>query len=962
VSHDKTLGRWRGRVGGVALGLGLAGGVASAQDAGTRPEPSVSPPAAPSTKRPIDAAAIAAWKQISAPALSRDGAWFGYVLGPREGESELILRSTKSDEVRRYPVGDGGGQLAFSADSRWLLFLRAPDHAATQRLRRAGQPARTTLMILELATGRTAEIDHIRSFTLDGPRSRIAVLEPDEGPAPGEAPVQSIGRDRILYDLASGTRRRLANVGEWAFDSSGRWLAWTVDAEAQRDGGLHLRDLERGVDRVLDADRALYRGLRWSDGAGDGVAVLKGVPDTARADTLYALLGYTGLAQGTPNAFRLQPENDAAFPRGFTIGATQPLQWAADRDALFFGIRPVRERPTRDSVGPAEKPGVVLWHWNEPRLQSQQQIEQAQDEAYTYLSVYHLQARKFARLADDGLRDVQPAPKDRWALSWDVRAYQPDNSLRGRHYADLYAIDVRTGARRLLLRRYLLVYGMWRWYPKRYFFSPDGVHVLTWANGGYTVHDMATGRSRPLLSKGGPSFGDQPYDYTPDAAPIAPRAWAEGGRTVILSDGWDLWAVPIKGGTPVNLTVNGRRSGIKYWGPAYWLMGAGYGATLDLSQPWYTEAKSHWTKETGYVRIDGRKPGAQRVLWHEARLPDAMKAQDADVVVFARETAVEHDYYLTDLTFAKARKITDANPQQKELLWPSGTMLVDYKGLSGERLQASLLLPANYQKGKRYPAIMDIYERETHRRSAYSAPSDDAGGAGVHPTLYASRGYVIISPDIHYLRDRPGTSALHCVLAAARAAVAAGVVDSTRVGLAGHSMGGYETAFIATQTSFFRAALAAAAPTDLVSLYGGIYWTTGTMESEIFESAQHRITKPYWRDLQTYIRESPVFHVDQVTTPMLLVHNDRDDAVDWRQGLELYNALRRAKKPSVLLQYVGKGHETSGTANQRDLARRAREFFDHFLMGAPAPGWWTEGVGNDRHRRERHGQRKGVKD
>lgn len=170
MSHGKTLGRWRGRVGGVALGVALAGGVASAQDTGTRPEAGVSPPAAPATtKRPIDAAAIAAWKQISAATLSRDGAWFGYVLGPKEGDSELILSSTKSEEVRRYPVGDGGGQPAFSADSRWLLFLRAPDHAATQRLRRAGQPARTTLVILELATGRTAELDHIRGFTLMAP-------------------------------------------------------------------------------------------------------------------------------------------------------------------------------------------------------------------------------------------------------------------------------------------------------------------------------------------------------------------------------------------------------------------------------------------------------------------------------------------------------------------------------------------------------------------------------------------------------------------------------------------------------------------------------------------------------------------------------------------------------------------------------------------------------------------------
>jgi dipeptidyl aminopeptidase/acylaminoacyl peptidase len=178
------------------------------------------------------------------------------------------------------------------------------------------------------------------------------------------------------------------------------------------------------------------------------------------------------------------------------------------------------------------------------------------------------------------------------------------------------------------------------------------------------------------------------------------------------------------------------------------------------------------------------------------------------------------------------------------------------------------------------------------------------------------------------------------VLAAARAAVAAGVVDSTRVGLAGHSWGGYESSFVATQTPFFRAVLAAGGPTNLISWYGGIQEGSGQMMSAHTESDQPRITKPYWQDPRSYIRESTVFHVDKVTTPVLLVHDDKDTSVDWRQGIGFYSAMRRAKKPLVLLQYGGQGHSTGGTA-VKDLSRKAREFFDHFLMGAPAPTWWT---------------------
>jgi len=949
-------------LGCVILKLALPTGVASAQDGASRVE------AGSTSRRLISASDIAAWKRIHSAALSRDGQWFGYILAPNEGDSELVLRATRSEAMRRFPVGEGGGRFAFSADTRWLLYLRAPSREAARQLRRAGRPVWSTLVILELATGRTAELEDIRGFTLDGRRSRTAVLEPEREPGPvpagGNALARAMERDLVLYDLAAGTQRRLASVQEFAFDPSGRWLAWTVEADSQPANGLHLCDLETGVDRVLDQDRALYGGLRWADSSSDHLAVLKGRVDTARGDTLYALLWYTGLSTGAPRSARFDPHADPAVPAGFTIGPARPVRWAEDQEAIFFGIRPLRERPAADSTPPEEQVKLVLWHWKEPRVQSQRQVEKAADDAFTYLAVYHLRERRFVRLADDRLREVDVAPRSRWALGWDVSAYATNNWLTGRHHADLYAVDVRTGVRRLLRRRFLLQFGL----PgrvRRYFFSPDGVHVLTWAAGAYTVHDLATGASRPLLRKDGPAFGRQPYDYSPHKAPLEPVAWSTDGAVVILSDGWDLWAVPLAGEARVNLTVDGRRKGLHYAEVASALMGAdpigGSDSPLvDLSAPWYVWTRAQWGKASGYARINGRTPGAHRVLWDEASLDWPMKAPEADVIVFRRGTAVEYpDYYVTDLSFTTPRRLTEANPQQRELLWPSGTMVVDYRGPHGERLQAALLLPANYRQGKRYPAVTLIYERESFHRNYYAAPGEWGGGGGegtgVDAMLYAGRGYVIIYPDIDYVRDRPGTSALHCVLGAVRAAVAAGVVDSTRVGLAGHSWGGYESAFIATQTSFFKAVLAAAGITNIISAYGGIHPTSGAMLSAQTESDQLRLTRPYWRDVQSYIRESPVFHVDKVTAPILLVHNDGDDAVDWRQGLEFYNGMRRAKKPIVLLQYVGQGHSTGGAAG-RDLGRRAREFFDHFLMAAPTPAWWTEGVPYremDEHLRQR---------
>jgi dienelactone hydrolase len=596
---------------------------------------------------------------------------------------------------------------------------------------------------------------------------------------------------------------------------------------------------------------------------------------------------------------------------------------------------------------------VVVWHWKDPRIQSQQEREKAQAEAYAYASAYYLNTKRFVRLADDKLRDVIVAPHDRYAIGWESDAYETDNWMSGRHYVDLYGIEVSSGEKRLLAKRFLLVFGI----PgrvKRFFPSPDGVHVVTWADSAYQVRDLRTAAAQPLTAKGGPTFGTLPNDYSPHKAPVEPVAWSQEGDVVVLSDGWDLWAVPIDGRAPTNLTVDGRRMGVKYGRPLTGLIGIdpiiGYGtATVDMSKPWYANAMGYWTTENGIIRIDGSRPGAHRLLWGEMGGVSPIKARDADVVAFPRGSVVEYpNYYLTNLSFSKPRKVTDANPQQRQYLWPSGVVMVNYRGPSGGRLQAAVWLPANYEKGKRYPAIVSIYERESFMRSHYAPPFDEinATGTGVDPTTYASRGYAIIFPDIAFDKGRPGTSALHCVLAAARAAVAAGIVDSTRVGLTGHSWGGYESSFVPTQTSFFKAVVTAAPITDMVSEYGLIYWGSGQMLSAQAESDQLRMGKPYWEDPQRYIRESAVFHVDKVTTPILLVHNDKDDAVDWRQGIEYYNALRRAKKPVVMLQYVGQGHGTGGSANIKDLKTRTREFFDHFLMGQPAPKWWTSGVPN----------------
>ncbi|MBM3285648.1 MAG: S9 family peptidase, partial [Candidatus Aminicenantes bacterium] len=361
---------------------------------------------------------------------------------------------------------------------------------------------------------------------------------------------------------------------------------------------------------------------------------------------------------------------------------------------------------------------------------------------------------------------------------------------------------------------------------------------------------------------------------------------------------------------------------------------------INLSGSVYFSAYGEWTKKSGIARIDGGKPGAKLFLWDDAVYYTLMKAKKADVFLYSRETNDDWDTFICDGTLDDGIRMTNIRDQQKDFLWSSGSLLLDYVSTKGDKLQAALFLPANFEKGKTYPCIVEIYEKLSSWKNRHLGP----GIGPVNDAFFHSHGYAILRPDILNRIDDPAMSAVWCVIPAVEAAVAAGVVDKERVGIHGHSMGGWETAFLITQTNLFKAALAGAPLTDLISMYGSIYGQTGGANSAIFESSQARMSRSYVENPATYIRNSPVFHADKAETPLLIMHNDADGAVDWNQGVEYFNILRRLGKPVIMLQYKGEGHSLQKFPNRLDYCVRAKEFFDHHLLGKPAPRWLEKGV------------------
>jgi len=920
-------------------------------------------------QRPIELADIMAWKGIGGTALSENGEWFGYRIGPAEGDSEVIIRQTKGDKEYKFSVGEipqppaifgpadlanlpiSGPAVAFYSDGKYAVYTVFPSHTEAAQLKKQRKPVQNRVGIVNLASGEKIEIAKVRRFALSGENAGWIAMHkygpdapagapPAGAPAAGGAPAKDYkqkGSDLILRELSSGQEINIGNVADFAFDKKGRYLAWTVDAQDKSGNGVAIREMETGAIRPLDSDsKAVYTRLTWTE-EGNGLTALKGVDDKAYEDKLYSVLGFKEFGPSGPQKTIFNPADSVAFPVSMTVSPNRSATWTKDLSGLLFGIYKPKKKEKPEGEGAAASAGdtsaddkvdLVLWHWKDKRLQSQQQVQESGDKNYSYLAIYRPAEKKFIRLADDLTRQVTPAAEQKYAIGRSDDQYELMSHLDGRAFADISVINLQTGERKVALTKARWALGS----------SPAGTHFVYYNDGQYYAYDMTSGQSTNLTKSVPASFVDAENDVNVVKPPTPFLGWSKDSKYVLLSDNWDIWEVPVSGGPGVNLTVNGKTDQIRYRRPQILdPEQRGY----DLSKPLYVEVYSEWTKKDGIGVLEPGKPGVNRLMWDEAAYGPVIKAKKADVYLYTRQTYKDPpDYYVTDASLTNGKRLTNLSAGTDKFLWSSGTILVDYISAKGDKLQGALHLPANYEKGKTYPMMVNFYEKTSQSAYQYARPSAN----GFNPSVYTSNGYAVFNPDITYKLNDPGMSAVWCMVPAVKAAIATGVVDPKRVGITGHSWGGYQTAFLVTQTDIFAAAIAGAPLTDMISMYGLIYKNSGVTNGEIFEASQGRFTTGPWDNWEAYTRNSPVAFAKNVKTPLVILHNDKDGAVDFTQGVEYFNTLRRLQKPVVMLEYIGENHGLAKRANQKDYTVRMKEFFDHFLMGKPMPKWYEEGV------------------
>jgi dipeptidyl aminopeptidase/acylaminoacyl peptidase len=201
----------------------------------------------------------------------------------------------------------------------------------------------------------------------------------------------------------------------------------------------------------------------------------------------------------------------------------------------------------------------------------------------------------------------------------------------------------------------------------------------------------------------------------------------------------------------------------------------------------------------------------------------------------------------------------------------------------------------------------------------------------------------VMQPDVHFRGGSSHSDMLECVEAAVARVVELGYADPARVGLHGHSYSGGGASYIATRSNAFAAIVAGAAPINLVGEFNILFRGTGQNNHQYDIYGQGRYGSNPYDDFDMYWNQSPIAHVRTMDTPLLYMHGDDDQIVEYNQGMEFYNALRFNGKPVIFLSYPGEGHSLTKLENQLDYQLRMEQFYGHHLKGEPKPDWMESG-------------------
>ncbi|WP_027373771.1 alpha/beta hydrolase family protein [Chryseobacterium sp. UNC8MFCol] len=924
-------------------------------------------------KKPLDHSVYDSWQNIGSRKITNDGKWIAYSVDVQEGNSNLFLYSVKNKTSRKF---ERATKVNLTGDSRFAVFQIRPLYkdikAVKDKKLKKNKLTKDSLAIVDFLNGQTEKIPNVKTFKIpEKSGSYVAyLLENTKDKSSDDTSDKEDGDDKqddknekplqlVVRNLLNGKNTTYDNVIRYEFSKNGKQLAFVTKKpdekkdkkqgkESTEDKSADKKETDKSKPKkyalqtvqVIDLQRGTV--MKASEMEGDfsqlsfdeeGNQLAFVGTSSAQNDLVKLYQLYYFNFKG--NKKEIVTNDNTQMKKNWVISENRLPLFSKNGKQLYFGVAP---KPiAKDTAMIANDHAVVdIWNYKDDYLQTIQLKELKNDLKKSYAAVMQTEKPDSFKNIDgedlDTLRWVNEGNAE-FALGITSLNNRIPSQWEGATKKTYFLINNKTGERMEVVKNLNGSVEV----------SPLGNYVVIFdkEKGKWLSYNVKTKQTLPLNDGLSVSFVDEEFDMPDFPSSYGIASWTNNDESVIIRDRYDLWEFFLKGSKkPRNITNGfGRKNKITF-------------DTYDLDEDIkslnrkssiYLSAFDNTSKANGIFKtsiqsnVDPVKIQMENV-WGYRNL---QKAKNAEEYILVKESYTDSPNIFVTSDFSEQQKLSKTNPQQNLYNWGTDE-LVHWTTPKGNTSAGVLYKPEDFNPNKKYPMIVYFYEKLSDNLNRYVAPAPTPSRLNI--SYFVSNGYLVFTPDISYTDGFPGESAMEYINSGVEKLKQNSWVDGTKIGIQGQSWGGYQVAYLIAHTNMYAAAWSGAPVVNMTSAYGGIRWTSGMNRQFQYEKSQSRLGKNLWEAPELYIKNSPLFTIDKVKTPVVIMSNDQDGAVPWYQGIEMFTALRRLGKPVWLLNYNGDDHNLVKRQNRKDIQIREQQFFDYYLKGAKAPVWMTKGV------------------
>lgn len=883
------------------------------------------------------------FKSIRSSAISDNGKWVAYSSQPDRGDGELVVVSTLDTSKVVIQRGD---KPKFTSDDTWMVATLLPKSLEVENAKTPKDKPKSGMVLLRTSTGKIDEFENVKTFEFSNDAKWLVYqANNDENRKSDKMKKKKIGAVLTLRHIFSGTEIKIDDVSEYLLDSNSTHIFYAVSSVDGKRDGVYKRDLKEEYapeTAINKSENNSFSALAWNYVKNTLAYISAPLRKDGKPDNGTLIIWDKMRPQTTKFAV-----TSTSVDKGWFIPAVNKTQWTEDGQKLFFGVKPLAEKDTSDFEDVKFSDSTfynadsilansddLIWHWKDNKISTHQVNWWNKNKDRTFAAVYDIEKGDFKQLADEKMPNIQYCDNSIYTIGYDDSKYELQSTWGGWYY-DVYSINLNTGEKKLVAESLI----------EQAHLSPLGRHIVYFKDKQWHIYDTETAKSSNVTARIKLPFYDVDNDIPMEANSYGIGGFFENDKFVLINQQYDIYKFLLPDhGSYINITGTvGHKMGITFR----------VKQTEDNKKiirerdTIYLHGYNHKSKNSNIYFLETHIAGAINICTESGmghvekkNLFAVSKAKKANKLLYTSESFEEFpDLWLSDLKLDSAIRISDVNPNMKDFIWGT-TEPVSWVSPLGDTLDGYIIKPDGYDPKKKYPVLVYYYERFSEYTYRFYQPRINHRPAY---QVYLGEGYLVFVPDVKYRNGRPGTDAVDALTSGVKMLIDKGIADPAKLAVQGHSWAGYQTAYLVTQTDMFAAAGSGAPVGNMTSAYSQIRTESGLARQFQYEKYQSRIGGNLWDSLDAYIRNSPVFYAQKATTPLLVLHGNVDEAVPFSQGVELFLAFRRLSKNCVLVEYRNEPHHPRKYENKLDWAIKMKEWFDHYVLGKPAPKWISEG-------------------